>query len=241
MSPTSPTPSISSSVHEVEIGSVLGGSDGSRSHNSGLSSSQPSTSTGGFSRNTARQDQSDDDDQSLATKDTKHLTKLRFFLITVLFWSTVGVGLAVWTYFTEDIQEGFVAQYVEEAIRVVTVEQTNFLLAVGSIDNFVLSLCMWPSVTPSQYAIQADRLRKFSTAVVVTSYYYTDREWDQFSSLNVPWVGSSTFEKEEVTLEKNVLQGREINMRNESFLVRKTMPRFFIFRMFITYTVYYVV
>lgn len=221
MSPTSPTPSISASVHEVELGSVLGGSDGSRSHNSGLSSSQPSTSTG-VSRLSARQDQSDDDDQSLATKDTRHLTKLRFFLITILFWSTVGVGLAVWTYFTEDIQEGFVAQYIEEAIRVVTVEQTNFLLAVGSIDNFVLSLCMWPSVTPSQYAIQADRLRKFSTSVAVTSYFYADgemvQEWDQLSSLNAPWVGGSTFQKGEDTLETNVLQGREINKGNESFL-----------------------
>jgi hypothetical protein len=80
--------SSSASIVEIDLESS--------SVSSNYSSSNNSVSTA-ISRFTEKhQAANDDETASLAAVESKHLTKLRFFLITVLFWSTVGVGLAIW-------------------------------------------------------------------------------------------------------------------------------------------------
>jgi hypothetical protein len=85
--------STSSSVMEIDLESIFGASTCS-----GFASTGNSVSTNA-SRLTVKQQQAGDD-ESLATDESKDLVKLRFFLITILFWMTVGCGLTIWAYFT---------------------------------------------------------------------------------------------------------------------------------------------
>mmetsp|Transcript_13427 Transcript_13427/g.37784 ORF Transcript_13427/g.37784 Transcript_13427/m.37784 type:complete len:1181 (+) Transcript_13427:148-3690(+) len=179
-----------------------------------------STSTS-ISRFTSRQPQGIED-EGLATQESKHLVKLRFFLITVLFWSTVGVGLAVWTYFTEEIDNEFEEHYWEESEEARTELQNKFLVAIGSIDSFIVALCIqssaWPFVTVPRFSDRAERLRKFSHAVAVTTYHYVDedlrQEWSEYASANDHRQGESLHlhkQKDETTLQQNIMLGRESN------------------------------
>eukprot|EP00531_Pseudo-nitzschia_arenysensis_P005863 CAMPEP_0116128656 /NCGR_PEP_ID=MMETSP0329-20121206/7475_1 /TAXON_ID=697910 /ORGANISM="Pseudo-nitzschia arenysensis, Strain B593" /LENGTH=92 /DNA_ID=CAMNT_0003622807 /DNA_START=101 /DNA_END=379 /DNA_ORIENTATION=+ len=84
------------SVDEEEV-SISGESFESGSYRSVQSSHTTSTN---ISRLTMKQQQALDD-ESLATQESKDLIRFRLFLVTILFWTTIGVGLAVWIYFTE--------------------------------------------------------------------------------------------------------------------------------------------
>ena len=183
------------------------------------SASAVSTSTS-ISRFTTRQQQIIED-ESLAVRDSEHLTKLRFFLITILFWSTVGVGLAVWIYFTEDIENKFDDLYHDDSLEVLQELESRFIVALGAIDSFMVALCTlssseWPFVTAPHFSVRAQKLRKMSHAFAVTTYPYVEdsqrEEWEEYSSANDNWLEEDLKKQEDekgIILQKNVLYGRE--------------------------------
>jgi len=99
----------SSSIMEIDVESMSGESCSASSSGFSISS--------GTSRLTVKQEQYSDN-ESLATQESHDLIKLRFFLITILFWVTVGCGLSIWAYFTENQEEGFEEEYIENSVKV---------------------------------------------------------------------------------------------------------------------------
>jgi hypothetical protein len=95
-------------VMEMDLESISGESASVAS--SGVISADNSVSTA-TSRLTVKQQQAGDD-ENLATKESKDLIKLRFFLITILFWMTVGCGLTIWAYFTVSFRFVFLRRAV---------------------------------------------------------------------------------------------------------------------------------
>jgi hypothetical protein len=96
--------SASSSIMEIDLESISGdresiSGDSNSISSSGFSSTgnsnSVSTNTSRLSRLTGKQS-----DDGLATKESKSLAKLRFILIAILFWMTVGCALTIWAYFT---------------------------------------------------------------------------------------------------------------------------------------------
>lgn len=178
--------------YDMDLDSLSGQSADSNSYSSVVSTNTAST---GVSRITLKQLESIDD-ESLATKESKALVKLRFFLITILFWSTVGVGLWIYIYFSEEIETKFEEQYYEESTEIFRGVENAFVVAHGAIDSFVLALCTqysaWPFVTVPRFSVRAEKLRNLTSAVVVTNYHYVRkdqrRDWEAYSANNDAWV-----------------------------------------------------
>ena len=164
----------------------------SDSYASGVSSNTTSTN---FSRQSLKAEEATDD-ESLATKESKDLVKYRFFLVTVLYWSTVGVGLAVWIYFLDDIENEFQKLYSEEADEMFDQLAGKLLVTFGAIDSFVLALSTrfenWPFVTVTQFSAQADKLLKLASAIVITNYHLVEKnqreEWKAYSASHDSWL-----------------------------------------------------
>ena len=174
--------------YDVDLDSLSGQSAGSDSCSSVVSTNTAST---GVSRITLKQLESIDD-ESLATKESRALVKLRFFLITVLFWSTAGVGLSIFSYFTEEIEAKFEEQYYEESTEIFRGVENAFAVAHGAIDSFALALCTryseWPFVTVPRFSARAEKLRNLASAVVVTNYHFVREDqrtdWEAYSAAN---------------------------------------------------------
>ena len=185
--------SLSESLFSVdEVESISADSFESRSYSSVVSFNASSTNASSL---TLKQETAIDD-ESLATQESKDLTKFRVFLVTILFWTTIGVGLAVWIYFTEEIEKGFEEQFEEQAQELFRKSESKIIVAFGAIDSFALALSTqfsnWPFVTVNSFSIQADRLRNLSNAVAVTNYYFVEKdqiqEWEAYSIANDFWV-----------------------------------------------------
>jgi len=186
--------SLSESLFSLdeEIISISDSSVDSGSYASGASSDTTSTNVSRISL----KEEEDTDDESLATKESKDIIKFRFFLITVLFWSTAGVGLAVWIYFGDDIKNEFEELYAEEAGELFDQLAGKFLVAFGAIDSFALALSTqfveWPFVTVPKFYSQAEKLRKLTSAVVITNYHFVEEnqreEWESYSASHDSWV-----------------------------------------------------
>ena len=218
--------SLTESLFSVdeELESISGESFGSNSYSSAVSS----TSTG-RSRLSLRRDD-DDDNQSLATQENKDLTKFRLFLVTILFWTTIGVGLAVWIYFTEETEKGFEEFYDHQAQELYEESTSKIIVALGAIDSFALALSAkfsdWPFVTVPKFSIRAERLRNLSNAVQVSNYYYVQNDqleqWEAYSTENDFWLEEG-IQNQETNLalpRKNSLIGnRQIEGERKSFLV----------------------
>lgn len=152
-------------------------------------SSNNSVSTGISGLTENHQQTIDDETATLAAEESRHLTKLRFFLITVLFWSTVGVGLTIWVYFEEQYEAEFEVQYDEDSEMLFHSVEDKFVTTLGVIDLFVEDLSVqvasseWPFVTIQDFSIRAEKLRKFSNAALVTNYFYVTEdqrtEWEE--------------------------------------------------------------
>lgn len=105
--------------------------------------------------------------------------------------------------------------YIEESHKVLDTIGETFHGTLGAIDSFVLAITAhfvtWPFVTVPNFSIRAGKLREFSKAVVVTSYYFVDEdqrlEWDNYSKANDFWVKDG-IEKQENNL---VLQETILN------------------------------
>jgi len=157
--------------------------------------------------------------------------------------------LAIWIYFTEHIEEHFDEQYIEESVEVFGELENTFRITLSAIDSFVLALCAqfsdWPFVTISQFSIQAEKLRKFTNAVVVTNYYYVDEDerldWEEYSSANDFWVedGIQKQQNNNLAFQETVLRGKvpsrgfsrgiddALVERNASFMVSTLIPHCF--------------
>jgi len=222
--------SLSESLFSVdeELESISGNSFESGSYRSVMSSQTTSTN---ISRLTMKQQQTIDD-ESLATKESKDLIRFRLFLVTILFWTTVGVGLAVWIYFTESIEQGFEEHFDDEAQELFDETVSKIMVAFGAIDSFALQLSAqfsdWPFVTVPNFEIQAERLQNLSNAVVVTNYHHVPQEqiedWNAYTFSNDFWVEEAILNPEtNSAIPKNVLLGKanaaiEINNKNSSIL-----------------------
>lgn len=180
------------------------------------------------------------DDESLATQESKHLVKFRLFLVTILFWTTIGVGLYVWVYFTEDIEKEFNELYMDEAHDLFDELASKFLVAFGAIDSFVLALSTqfsnWPFVTVHKFPRQAEQLLELSCAVVVTNYYFVKedqrQDWEAYSAANDFWVeeGIQHHQHKDLAFQKITPDGKDSSFeftsgytndieRNSSFMV----------------------
>lgn len=220
--------SFSESLFSVdeELESFSGGS-----YESGVSySSAVSSTSTGRSRLTLKRDDYDDN-QSLATQENKDLTKFRILLVTILFWTTIGVGLSVWIYFTEEAEKGFEEYYDNQAQELYEESTSKIIVALGAIDSFALALSAkfsdWPFVTVPNFSTRAERLRNFSNAVQVSNYYYVQndqvQDWQAYSLENDFWIeqGIKNQDSNPALPRKNALTGNhqiEIG-RNSSFLV----------------------
>jgi len=190
--------SLSESLFSLdeEMGSMSDDSVESGSYGSGVSSNSSSTN---YSRRSFKEEEATDD-ESLATKESKDLVMYRFFLVTVLFWSTVGVGMAVWIYFLDEINEEFGELYAEEADALFDRLARKFLVAFGAIDSFVLALSTqfanWPFVTVPQFSAQADKLLKLTSALVITNYHFVEKnqreQWKAYSASHDYWLEDET-------------------------------------------------
>jgi len=177
---------------DEEVDSMSDNSVESDSFASGVSSNSSSTN---FSRDISEEEEASED-ESLATKESKYLIKYRFFLVTVLFWSTVGVGLATWIYFLDDIKNEFEQLYAEEANELFDQLAGKFLVMFGAIDSFVLTLSTqfvnWPFVTVPRFSTQADKLLKITSAVVISKYHFVEKnqreEWEAYSTAHDSWL-----------------------------------------------------
>lgn len=223
--------SLSESLFSVdeELESVSGHSFESGSYRSVISSQTTSTN---ISRLTMKQQQAIDD-ESLATQESKDLIRFRLFLVTILFWTTIGVGLAVWIYFTESIEQGFEEHFEDEATELFDETVSKIMVAFGAIDSFALQLSAqfsdWPFVTVPNFEIQAERLQNLSNAVVVTNYHLVEQDqiedWNAYTFSNDYWVEEAILNPQtNSAISKNVLLGKanaaiELNNRNSSILV----------------------
>lgn len=169
-------------------------SDSSVESNSQLSVISSNTTSTNFSLLSVKQQEAIDD-ESLATQESKDLVKFRLFLITILFWTTIGVGLYVWVYFTEEVENEFKELYEDEATNLLDQIESRFLVAFGAIDAFVLALSAqfsdWPFVTVPRFARQAEQLRQLSNAVAITNYHFVEnnqrQEWEAYAAANNFW------------------------------------------------------
>ena len=230
--------SLSESLFSLdeEMDSMSGSSVQSGSYASRVSSNTTSTNV---SRLSLKEEEATDD-ESLATKESKDIVKFRFFLITVLFWSTAGVGLAVWIYFGDDIKKAFEELYAEEAGEMFDQLAGKFLVTFSAIDSFALALSTqfveWPFVTVPKFSAQADKLRKLTSAVVITNYHFVDKnkreEWATYSAAHNSWVEDGIRYQQNIDLayQKRILRGKDSSIesidsdvfslrRNSSFMV----------------------
>lgn len=98
--------------------------------------------------------------------------------------------------YQENQEEEFEDEYVENSVKVFDTFGVSFHVTLGAIDSFVLAICAqfntWPFVTVPNFSIRAEKLRKFSNAVVVTNYHFVDKdqrqEWDKYTKANDFWV-----------------------------------------------------
>ncbi len=218
------------SVDEEEV-SISGGSFESGSYHSVQSSHTTSTN---ISRLTMKQQQALDD-ESLATQESKDLIRFRLFLVTILFWTTIGVGLAVWIYFTETIESGFEIHFDDEAQEVYEETASKIMIAYGAIDSFALALSAqfsdWPFVTVPNFSLQAERLQNLSSAVIVTNYHLVEKDeiedWEVYTANNDFWVegnnNNNNNNNNNPAIPRNTLLGKPNAIEiysNSSFLVR---------------------
>jgi hypothetical protein len=97
--------------------------------------------------------------------------------------------------------------YTEDSKKVFYTLGETFHVTLGAIDSFVLAISAqfvtWPLVTIPNFSIRAEKLRKFSKAAVVTSYYFVTEdqrlEWENYSKANHFWVEDG-IEKQENNL-----------------------------------------
>jgi len=155
------------------------------------------------------------DDENLATKESKDLVKFRAFLVTILFWTTIGVGLGIWIYFTEDTEKEFDELYMDQADDLFEEVASRFLVAFGAIDSFVLALSAqfsdWPFVTVHKFPRQAEQLLELSSAFMVTNYYFVKedqrQDWETYSAANDFWVEEGI--QKDLAFQKNTLHRKD--------------------------------
>ena len=155
------------------------------------------------------------DDENLATKESKDLVKFRAFLVTILFWTTIGVGLGIWIYFTEDTEKEFDEVYMDQADDLFEEVESKFLVAFGAIDSFVLALSAqfsdWPFVTVHKFPRQAEQLLELSCAFMVTNYYFVKedqrQDWETYSAANDFWVEEGI--QKDLAFQKNTLHQKD--------------------------------
>jgi hypothetical protein len=109
--------------------------------------------------------------------------------------------------------------YIEDSKKVFNTLGETFHVTLGAIDSFVLAISAqfvtWPFVTVPNFSIRAEKLRKFSKAAVVTSYYFVAEdqrlEWDNYSKANDFWVEDG-IEKQEnnLVLQETILNKNSI-------------------------------
>jgi len=158
------------------------------------------------------------ENESLATQESKNLVKFRLFLVTILFWTTIGVGMYVWIYFTEEIETGFEEHFENEVQELCDELAHKFLVAFGAIDSFAIAISAkfsnWPFVTVPKFSKHADRLLELSNAIVVTNYYFVEKElrqeWETYSAANDFWVQDEThYQQSDIAAQNNiVLEGK---------------------------------
>lgn len=215
------------SLRSISIKSIPADDESSSVVSSSNVSFSNSTSTG-LSGLTGINKQYDDESVTLAIQESKDLTKLRFILITVLFWSTVGVALAIWIYFTENQDVEFEEQYEEDSVKIFRALEETFRITLGAVDSFVVALCAqfasheWPFVTVPNFSARATKLRKFSNAAVVTNYYYVPEEqiaeWENYSAAHDVWVREGIEkQQQEVKIFRRDAIMSMYNERDESF------------------------
>ena len=198
---------------------------------SSVDSSYSSSYSTTISRLTAVKQQSNDD-ESLATQESKDLVKFRGVFITILFWTTIGVSMYIWVYFSEEIELAFEEEFVDNAEAAYTAVASKFLLAIGAIDSFAITLSTqfsdWPFVTIPKFERQAEQLRKLSCAVKVTNYIHVEnnqiQKWNEYAASNSnDFLTKDSIDNEQnsPTLQRNSLLGNgvsDIEFTNSSFM-----------------------
>ena len=202
--------------------------------NNSASAESESTATS-ISRNFFKQKR-EIDDESLAPQESKDLVKFRAFLVTILFWTTIGVGLGIWVYFTEDTKKEFDELYMDQAEDLFEEVASKILVAFGAIDSFVFALSAqfsnWPFVTVHKFPRQAEQLLELSCAFMVTNYYFVKedqrQDWETYSAANDFWVEEGI--QKDLAFKKNTLDRKDSSIeftrgnatdleRNSSFMV----------------------
>jgi len=181
--------------HDSGSVSLDSGSRSGASSGSGTTtdvSSSPSRASG----NTSSRSEA----EHITTLESKHLVKLRGLLFGVLFWSTVGVALAVWSFFSEAEESAFEDRYNEDSLKVLESVNRTFELSLGTIDAFVVSMVSlarftdqeWPFVSLPDYSVRVAKMRQLSRAVHVTQYHYVAEdqklEWQKYTTENDEWI-----------------------------------------------------
>jgi hypothetical protein len=136
-------------------------------------------------------DDDDGDGDELATKESRDLVKLRFFLITVLFWVTVGCGLTVWVYFTETQRDEFEDGFASTSSSDLDAFRRSFRSAIDAVEAFsivVLSsgaVSSYSSSSPPVASAAVENLRRTANAVAIKSYVVNETQEE--ASLSVAW------------------------------------------------------
>jgi hypothetical protein len=175
---------------EDAVSSDSDGSDSGDSHTT--------TCTKNSSNEIGKRDQ--DDDSLGAKSESSAVVRLRVFLITVLFWSTIGVALAVWFYFSKAEVDAFEAQYLQDSAKIFVAVSDTLEVTLGAIDTFLLGIVSlarfssqeWPFVTVPDYELRARKIRGLARAAIVTQYHFVTgdqrSDWENYSVTNDQWV-----------------------------------------------------
>jgi hypothetical protein len=176
---------------EDVVSSNSGGSDSGDSHTTTCTKSSSSNEKG----------KRDEDGDSVGAKsESTAVVRLRVFLITVLFWSTIGVALAVWSYFSMAEVDAFEAQYYQDSAKIFVAVSDTLEVTLGAIDTFLLGIVSlarfssqeWPFVTVPDYELRVRKIRGLARAAIVTQYHFVTgdqrSDWENYSVTNDQWV-----------------------------------------------------
>lgn len=142
--------------------------------------------------------------RQLAVKEIQTVKRIKFFVIVSLLILTACVAVSAYFISAGQEQIEFVAQFQEDATKLLQTVGNNLLLTLSASDAFTVSITSsahatnqeWPFVVVPDFAVRAEKIRSLANAVLVNTYPIVEpeqrAEWENFTAhTGQGWVDES--------------------------------------------------
>ena len=185
------------------ISSTLDDDDGTTTHDD--EEDDTTIGTGSYSDNDKKNNTgTSSHHRALAVGEIKTVKRVKFLVMISLFAITVIVAITAYFVSAKQEQDEFVAQFQEEATKVLQSIGQSMITTFQAADAFTVSIASlaaatnqsWPFVVVPDFAVRAEKIRSLANGVMVNMYPIVESdqrsEWETFTArTGKGWVDES--------------------------------------------------